>query len=53
VFTKDALSVIFERSGGIPRNINRLCDLCLLIGFMDRAPHVDRAIAERAAADLA
>lgn len=53
VFTKDALAVIFERSGGIPRNINRLCDLCLLIGFMDRTPNVSRAIAERAAADLA
>jgi general secretion pathway protein A len=53
LFTDDALSVIFERSGGIPRNINRLCDLCLLIGFMDRAPNVSRAIAERAAADIA
>jgi general secretion pathway protein A len=52
IFAKDALAFIFERSGGIPRNINRLCDLCLLIGFMDRAPVVDRAIAERAAADL-
>jgi general secretion pathway protein A len=53
LFTEDALAVIFERSGGIPRNINRLCDLCLLIGFMDRAPNVSRAIAERAAADIA
>lgn len=53
VFTKDAVAFVFQRSGGIPRNINRLCDLCLLIGFMDRAPNVDRAIAERAATDLA
>lgn len=53
VFTKDALTVVFQRSGGIPRNINRLCDLCLLIGSMDRATNIDRTIAERAAADLA
>jgi general secretion pathway protein A len=52
IFAKDALAFIFERSGGIPRNINRLCDLCLLIGYMDKAAQVDRAIAERAAADL-
>jgi general secretion pathway protein A len=52
IFTPDALALIFERSGGIPRNINRLCDLCLLIGYMDKAAQVDRAIAERAAADL-
>lgn len=52
VFTKDALAIVFQGSGGIPRNINRLCDLCLLIGFMDRAQKVDRAIAERAVSDL-
>ena len=52
IFTPDALALIFERSGGVPRNINRLCDLCLLIGFMDRAMQVDRAIVERAASDL-
>ena len=53
VFTKDALDTVFQWSGGIPRNINRLCDLCLLIGFMDRAQNVDEKIAQRAAADLA
>ena len=52
VFSKEALTLIYQRSSGIPRNINRLCDLCLLIGFMDRAAVVDQKIAERAAADL-
>jgi general secretion pathway protein A len=52
VFTKDALAVVFQRSGGVPRNINRLCDLCLLIGYMDRAPNISEAVVERAAADL-
>lgn len=51
IFTEDALELIFKQSGGIPRNINTLCDLCLLIGYMDRAASVDHKIAERAAAD--
>ncbi len=53
VFSKEALAIIFQHSAGIPRNINRLCDLCLLIGYMDRATNVDQKTAERAAADLA
>jgi general secretion pathway protein A len=51
IFTEEALGIIFNQSGGIPRNINTLCDLCLLIGFMDRAPGVDRKIVERASAE--
>jgi type II secretory pathway predicted ATPase ExeA len=51
IFTEEALGIIFNQSGGIPRNINTLCDLCLLIGFMDRAPGIDRKIVERAAAE--
>lgn len=51
IFTEDALELIFRQSGGIPRNINTLCDLSLLVGYMDRAACVDHKIAERAAAD--
>lgn len=51
VFTDDALDIIFKQSGGVPRNINTLCDLCLLIGYMDRATVIDRKIMERAAAE--
>jgi len=50
-FTEDALDIIFKHSGGVPRNINTLCDLCLLIGYMDRAAIIDRKIVERAAAE--
>ena len=32
-FTDEALKMIYDYSGGIPRRINRLCDLCLLGGF--------------------
>lgn len=51
VFTEEALDILFKQSGGIPRNINTLCDLCLLIGFMDRAANVDAKIVDRAAAE--
>jgi len=51
IFSEEARGMIFQLSGGIPRNINTLCDLCLLIGFMDRASGVDRKIVERAAAE--
>ncbi len=51
VFHEDALDIIYKQSGGIPRNINTLCDLCLLIGFMDHAAGVDAKIVERAAAE--
>lgn len=51
VFTEDALDIIFKQSGGVPRNINTICDLCLLIGYMDRAAGVDRKIVERATAE--
>lgn len=32
-FTADAIALIHERSGGIPRRINQLCDTSLLTGY--------------------
>ena len=33
VFTDEALKAIFEKSGGIPRRVNNICDLALFAGF--------------------
>ena len=33
IFTEQALHSIYAYSAGIPRRINRLCDMCLLAGF--------------------
>jgi len=33
VFTREAIEAVYESTGGIPRRINRLCDLCLLAGM--------------------
>ncbi|MGW8256776.1 MAG: ExeA family protein [Thermoguttaceae bacterium] len=35
VISTDAFSTLHQLSGGIPRQINRLCDLALLIGFAE------------------
>ncbi|MBW3539542.1 MAG: AAA family ATPase [Planctomycetes bacterium] len=35
IFRPDALEALFELSGGVPRKINRLCDLALLVGYAD------------------
>ncbi len=52
LFTKYAILRIFQQTEGIARNVNTLCDLCLLLGFMDKADKIDVAIVERAAQDL-
>ena len=33
IFSGDAMKLIYESSGGVPRRINRLTDICLLAGF--------------------
>ena len=40
VFDEAALATLHEQSRGIPRRINRLCDLALLIGFADEQPAI-------------
>lgn len=35
VFSSEALETLHELSGGVPRRINRLCDLALLIGYAE------------------
>lgn len=35
IFDRSALDTLFELSGGVPRKINRMCDLALLVGYAD------------------
>ncbi len=49
IFTDKAMKLIHDRSGGIPRRINRICDVSLLDGFGRKAKEVDEKLAERAA----
>lgn len=45
LFSKEAIKAIHQQAGGIPRNINTLCDLCLLEGLKRKAKEVDAALA--------
>lgn len=41
LFTPEALEAAHQLSGGIPRRINRLCDLALMVGFAAKDAVVD------------
>lgn len=44
MFTKEAVEKIYEYSGGIPRKINNICDLSLLVGFSKKIELIDSEI---------
>jgi type II secretory pathway predicted ATPase ExeA len=48
IFLPDALELIFERSGGIPRRINQICDMCLMVGLDKNLNRIDRSIVQEA-----
>lgn len=52
LFTEEALDLVWERTRGVPRLINTLCDLGLLEGFASRASIVDGPVVQRALASL-
>jgi general secretion pathway protein A len=41
IFTEDALREIFQGSGGIPRRINNICDMSLLIGSVSKVNAIE------------
>jgi general secretion pathway protein A len=41
IFLPQALQAMHERTDGVPRKINRLADMALLIGFADELPNID------------
>ena len=47
-FTDDASARIASLSGGIPRQINRLCDQALLAGFIHESKVIDESMVEKA-----
>ncbi len=52
IFTPDALPVVHEKSGGVPRLINIVAERCLLVGFVEDSPVVTPAMVESAVDDL-
>lgn len=51
-FTAEAIERIQEATLGIPRRINRLCDLGLMVGFAQELSNVDAKTIENANAEL-
>ena len=51
-FTSEAITPLYEYSGGIPLRINNVCDRCLLIGFMQKSWLIDTRIVADAIEDL-
>lgn len=48
VFTAEAVAAVYEASEGIPRKVNTIADLALLIGFMERCRQVGPEIVKKA-----
>jgi len=45
LFSDEAVGFIYNASMGVPREINNLCDMALVIGFGEKATHIDGRIA--------
>jgi type II secretory pathway predicted ATPase ExeA len=52
LFTPQGVESVFQNSGGIPRRINQICDMCLLTGYNNNAHSVDNKIVEDVVASL-
>ena len=50
-FSLEALKAVHAYAGGIPRNINNLCDTALMLGFASRANSVTPELIQLAAVD--
>lgn len=50
-FSQDSLKAVYAFSGGIPRNINNLCDTALMLGYAAGAHQITVEIVNEAAAD--
>jgi general secretion pathway protein A len=51
-FTTQAMALIYEWSGGVPRLVNFLCDLSLLHAFLAEIWTIDQTLVQRAALEL-
>lgn len=52
IFNDGALRLIYEKSGGIPRRINHICDLALLVGFSRQVREINEALIIEVSADF-
>jgi general secretion pathway protein A len=48
IFREDAVEAIHKASGGVPRDINNICDLCLLLGLGSKLEEIDTDVVPKA-----
>ena len=53
IFTSDAFEEIHRQTKGVPRRVNNLCDMSLLIGYGMKAEKIDAAVVREAIDDTA
>jgi type II secretory pathway predicted ATPase ExeA len=53
LFAAEAVSLVHESTGGIPRLINIVCDTALVYGFSDQRREIDAALIEQVIRDRA
>mgnify|MGYP002622581244 FL=1 len=51
-FSREALQMIYEYSGGVPRITNLVCDNALLVGYSSNTNLIDSAIVKRAISQM-
>lgn len=52
IFTEEALTAIYNCAGGIPRKINNICDLALLVAFGNGQKSIDARVINEVTKDL-
>ena len=52
IFTDDALARIYESTKGVPRLINRLCTMALIVGMLEKKQILEDSAIRKALADL-
>lgn len=52
IFETDSYDCVFSQTGGIPRRINKICDMALFTGFCEKAKLVSSDIVETVVKDL-
>lgn len=52
IFEDNSLGLIYKISGGIPRRINHMCDLCLFVGSSVKSEFITEQVVEDAASSF-
>ncbi|CUH40855.1 putative secretion ATPase, PEP-CTERM locus subfamily [Jannaschia seosinensis] len=50
-FTSEAIDVIFEKSAGVPRLVNKLCDFCMVYAYSNDERTISASVVEEVLAD--